>query len=118
MLLRGEGFMDIVKALRKEEAKLEKQAKNAAKHLAAIREAVKAFGGSLIGSTGRQKSTLSAAGRLAISKAAKTRWAKHRGAAKKKARGGRLGSWPNTTSMRRRRTISTAGRANIWRAAK
>ena len=68
--------MDIVKALRKEEAKLEKTAKNALKQLTAIREAVKAFGGSLIGGAGRKKRRMSAAGRLAISKATKARWAK------------------------------------------
>ena len=36
--------MDIVKALKQEEAKLEKYAKNAVKHLDAVREAIKAFG--------------------------------------------------------------------------
>jgi hypothetical protein len=91
--------MDIVKALRKEEAKLEKTAKNALKQLTAIREAVKAFGGSLIGGAGRKKHKMSAAGRLAISKATKARWAKVR-AAKAKPR----------------RKMSAAGRASIVKA--
>jgi|HubBroStandDraft_5_1064220.scaffolds.fasta_scaffold244136_1 hypothetical protein len=76
--------MDIVKALKQEEAKLEKQAKRAAKHLAAVRDAIKAFGGSLtVGAKaliGKKKRKLSAAGRAKISKAAKLRWAKVRAA--------------------------------------
>ena len=56
--------MDIVKALKQEEAKLEKQAKHAAKHLAAVRDAIKAFGGSLtVGAKaliGKKKRKLSA----------------------------------------------------------
>ena len=64
--------MDIVKALKKEEAKLEKHAKNALKHLSAVREAITAFGGSVAASAksvvGKKKRKLSAAGRAKISK--------------------------------------------------
>ena len=97
--------MDIIKALRKEEAKLEKQAKNAAQHLAAIRVAVKAFGGSLTTSTkatGRKERKLSAAGRAKISRAAKARWAKVRAA----------------EAAKPRRKMSAAGRARIAKAQK
>jgi hypothetical protein len=80
--------MDIVKALKQEEAKLEKHAKNAMKHLNAVREAIRAFGGSVAASAksvvGKKKRKLSAAGRAKISRAAKARWAKVR-AAKAKA---------------------------------
>jgi hypothetical protein len=75
--------MDIVKALKKEEAKLEKGAKNALKHLTAVRDAIKAFGGTFTGSaksTVKKKRKLSAAGRAKISRAAKARWAKVRAA--------------------------------------
>ena len=83
--------MDIIKALKQEEAKLEKHAKNAAKHLAGVREAIKAFGGNLAASAkaavaGKKKRKLSAAGRAKISKAAKARWAKVRAAKAKAAR--------------------------------
>jgi hypothetical protein len=82
--------MDIIKALKQEEAKLEKHAKNAAKHLTAVREAIKAFGGNLAASAkavvGKKKRKLSAAGRAKISKAAKARWAKVRAAKAKAAR--------------------------------
>jgi hypothetical protein len=84
--------MDIIKALRQEEAKLEKHAKNAVKHLSAVREAIKAFGGSLSAGAkavvGKKKRKLSAAGRAKISKAAKLRWAKVRAA---KAKGSKTG---------------------------
>jgi hypothetical protein len=83
--------MDIVKALKQEEAKLEKHAKNAAKHLAAVRDAIKAFGGSITASAkavvvGKKTRKLSAAGRAKISKAAKLRWAKVRAAKAKGAK--------------------------------
>jgi hypothetical protein len=84
--------MDIVKALKQEEAKLEKHAKNALKHLAAVREAISAFGGSVAASAksivGKKKRKLSAAGRAKISRAAKARWAKVRAA---KAKAGKTG---------------------------
>jgi hypothetical protein len=65
--------MDIVKALRKEEAKLEK-------HLAAIRDSIKVFAGRLVGS-GRlvkKRRKISAAGRASIARAQRKRWAKIR----------------------------------------
>jgi hypothetical protein len=79
--------MDILKALKKEEAKLEKHARNTMKHLAAVRATLKVFGGGWTGSAkpvAGKKRKLSAAGRARISKAAKARWAKIR-AAKAKA---------------------------------
>ena len=94
--------MDIVKALKKEEAKLEKIAKHTLKQLEALRVSIKLFATGLIGN-GRlvKRRKMSAAGRLAISKATKARWAKVR-AAKAKPR----------------RKMSAAGRASIAKAQK
>jgi hypothetical protein len=94
--------MDIIKALKKEEAKLEKTAKHALKHLEALRVSIKLFATGFVGN-GRlvKKRRMSAAGRLAISKATKARWAKVR-AAKAKPR----------------RKMSAAGRASIVKAQK
>ena len=72
--------MDIVKALQREEAKLEKNVKNAFKRLAALKATMKFLGGTTPGTklVYGKKRRMSAAGRLAISKATKTRWAKVR----------------------------------------
>ena len=89
--------MDIVKALKKEEAKLEK-------HLAAIRDSIKVFAGRFVGN-GRlvkKRRKMSAAGRLAISTATKARWAKFHAA----------------KAARPRRKTSAAGRASIVKAQK
>jgi hypothetical protein len=93
--------MDIVKALKREERKIEKSVKNGMKHLEALRASIKVFAGGLVGSgkTGKRRK-MSAAGRLAISNATKARWAKVRAA----------------RAVKPRRKISAAGRASISRA--
>jgi len=78
--------MDILAAIRREERKLEKQLGKVQHQLERVRAAAKALGNS----TGREltkvrKRVLSAAGRAAISKAAKRRWAKVKAQAKKVA---------------------------------
>ena len=74
--------MDILAALKQEEAKLEKQANAAQQQLDTVRAAIKLLGG--MGSSGktigRKKRVLSAAARAKISKATKERWAKFRAA--------------------------------------
>lgn len=82
----NEDLMNILAAIRREEKKLEKQLGKLQHQLDAIRTAAKALGNS----TGRElikvrKRVLSAAGRAAISKAAKRRWAKVKAEAKKVA---------------------------------
>jgi hypothetical protein len=76
--------MNILAAIKREERKLEKQVGKLQGQLESMRTAAKAFGHS----TGREVTTvkkrvLSAAGRAAIAKAAKKRWAKVRAQAKK-----------------------------------
>jgi hypothetical protein len=78
--------MDILAAIKREEKKLEKQLGKLQHQLNGIRAAAKALGDS----TNRElkvvkKRVLSAAGRAAIAKAAKKRWAKVRKQAKKVA---------------------------------
>jgi hypothetical protein len=78
--------MDILASIRREERKLEKQLRNVQTRLEGLRTATKALGGSAgrtINTTAKRTRKLSAAGRAAISKAAKRRWAKIRAAAKK-----------------------------------
>jgi hypothetical protein len=74
--------MDILAALKQEEAKLQKQANAAQQQLDTVRAAIKLLGG--MGSSGktigRKKRVLSAAARAKISKATKERWAKFRAA--------------------------------------
>src|ERR1700722_11612414 len=72
--------MDILSALKREEAKLEKHVKNAFKKLAALKATMKFFGGTTPGTklVYGKKRRMSAAGRLAISRAPKARWAKGR----------------------------------------
>jgi hypothetical protein len=83
--------MNILAALRQEEAKLQKQADKVRQQLDAVRAATKilgrevAKGGKRIG---RKKRVMSAAARAKIGKATKERWAKFR-AAKAKAKGKR-----------------------------
>jgi hypothetical protein len=76
--------MDILAAIKREERKLEKQLGKVQHQLEGVRAAARALGNS----TGREltkvrKRVLSAAGRAAISKAAKRRWAKVKAQAKK-----------------------------------
>jgi hypothetical protein len=79
--------MDILAALRQEEAKLEKQADVVQQQLDAVRAAVKILGrgvasnGASSGNPfGQKKRVMSAAARAKISKATKERWAKFRAA--------------------------------------
>jgi len=80
--------MDIVAALKQEEAKLQKQADRVRQQLDTVRAAMKILGRE-VGSgepSGRKKRVMSAAARAKISKATKERWAKFRAA---KAKGKR-----------------------------
>jgi hypothetical protein len=66
--------MNILAALKREEAKLQKQADT-------VRAAIKVLGGGVTSSgkrIGRKKRVMSAAARARISKATKARWAKFR----------------------------------------
>jgi hypothetical protein len=81
--------MDILAALKQEEAKLQKQADMVRQQLDAVRTAMKILGREVVSSgkpIGKKKSAMSAAGRAKISKATKERWAKYRAA---KAKGKR-----------------------------
>jgi hypothetical protein len=78
--------MDILAAIKREERKLEKQLGNVQHKLSGVRAAAKALAGSAEREVGGvKKRVLSAAGRAAIVKAAKKRWAKIRKQAKKAA---------------------------------
>ncbi len=73
--------MDILAALRQEEAKWEKQASEGRQQLETVRAAMKLFSGKTTGiRTGGKKRVMSAAARAKISKATKARWAKFRAA--------------------------------------
>ena len=74
--------MDILAALRQEEAKLQKQADKVRQQLDAVHAAMKILGRG-VASNGKpihKKKVMSAAGRARISKATKERWAKFRAA--------------------------------------
>jgi hypothetical protein len=76
--------MNILAAIKREERKLEKQLAKLNHQLSGVRAAAKALGGSVEREViGVKKRVLSAAGRAAIAKAAKKRWAKIRAQAKK-----------------------------------
>jgi hypothetical protein len=75
--------MDILAAIKREERKLEKQLGKLNHQLSGVRAAAKALGHSAERVVGARKRVLSAAGRAAIAKAAKKRWAKVRKQAKK-----------------------------------
>ena len=86
--------MDILAALEKEEAKFEKEVGAAQQQLDTVREAIELLsrGGNLRGKSvvkaGKakgKKRVISAAGKKAISKATKARWAKFRAEKKGKA---------------------------------
>ena len=69
--------MNILAAIKREEKKLEKQLKKVQHQLDGVRSAAKALGHTAVVKVkGAKKRALSAAGRAAISKAAKKRWAK------------------------------------------
>jgi hypothetical protein len=79
--------MNILSAIKREERKLEKQLGKVQHKLSGVRAAAKALGGSAERAVvGAKKRVLSAAGRAAIVKAAKKRWAKVKKQAKKTAR--------------------------------
>jgi hypothetical protein len=76
--------MDILAAIKREERKLEKRLSKLNHQLSGVRAAAKALGHSAEREVlGAKKRVLSAAGRAAIIKAAKKRWAKVRKQAKK-----------------------------------
>jgi hypothetical protein len=78
--------MNILAAIKREERKLEKQLKKVQHQLDGVRSAAKALGHTAaVEVKGAKKRVLSAAGRAAISKAAKKRWAKVKKQAKKVA---------------------------------
>ena len=75
--------MNILAAIKREERKLEKQRGNLQHRLNRVKAAAKALGDSTEREVvGVKKRVLSAAGRAAIAKAAKKRWAKVRKQAK------------------------------------
>ncbi len=76
--------MDILGAIKREEARLEKQLGKLQHQLNGLRSAAKALGDSTNREiAGVKKRVLSPAGRAKIAKAAKKRWAKVRAQAKK-----------------------------------
>jgi hypothetical protein len=76
--------MNILATIKREEKKLEKQMSELQHQLNAVRSAAKARGPSAaVEVKGAKKRVLSAAGRAAIAKAAKKRWAKVKKQAKK-----------------------------------
>ena len=78
--------MDILAAIKREEKKLEKQLEKLQHQLNGVQAAAKALGSSAEREVvGVKKRVLSAAGRAAIVKAARKRWAKVRKQAKKVA---------------------------------
>jgi len=87
---RAGGFMDILVALRQEEAKWKKQATTALQQLDTVRAAMKLLGGmnssgktKTAGKKKRKKNAMSAATKAKIAKAAKERWAKIKAEKKK-----------------------------------
>ena len=81
--------MDILAALKQEEAKLQKQADKVRQQLDAVRAARKILGrevtsdGKPIGKRRKKRNVMSAATKAKIAKAAKERWAKIRAAKRK-----------------------------------
>ena len=71
--------MQILRSIRREQRKIKRQISKLERQLRALGAAAAAFGSIAVrrlGTKPRKKRHLSAAGRLAISKAAKARWAK------------------------------------------
>jgi uncharacterized protein YoxC len=76
--------MNVLKAIRHERRKLEKQVGKLQAQLEGLKAAAKALGNSAGNELGKaQKKVMSAAARAKISKAAKKRWAKVKAGAKK-----------------------------------
>lgn len=104
--------MNILAVVKREERKLEKQLSRLQKQLDGVRTAAKAIGGSAgRGLTKVRKRVLSAAGRAAISVAAKKRWAE----VKAKSLGH---STSKEVQIAKKRVMSAAVKAKISRAAK
>jgi hypothetical protein len=77
--------MNILAALKQEEAKLQKQANKVRQQLDAVRAARKILGREVASrTTGRKKRVMSAATKAKISKATKERWAKIKAAKAKR----------------------------------
>lgn len=76
--------MQILRSIRKEQRRIKKQISKLEKQLTALGAAAKAFGSIAIKGFSKtpKKRRMSAAGRLAISRATKARWAKLRAAKK------------------------------------
>jgi hypothetical protein len=74
--------MDILAALRREEAKFEKAVRDAQQQLDTVRGAMKLLGGKV---AGKKKRVMSAATKAKIAKTARARWAKIKAAKKGKA---------------------------------
>ena len=78
--------MDILAALKREEAKFEKLMENARQQMDTVRAAIKVFGSTKSrGKTKRKKNIMSAATKAKIAKAARKRWAKIKAEKKGKA---------------------------------
>jgi hypothetical protein len=103
--------MDTLAAIRPEESRLEKQLGELNHRLSGVREATRALGSSTEREVaGVKKHVLSAAGRAAIVKAAKKRWAKVRRQAKKAA-----GSSAGLFTAWQRRQSDTPSDFVAWR---
>jgi hypothetical protein len=84
MFATGHGFINILAAIKRDERRLEKQLGKLNHQLSGVRAAAKALGRSTEREVvGVKKRVLSAAGRAAIIKGVKKRWAKVRKQAKK-----------------------------------
>jgi hypothetical protein len=100
------GYMDIIKALKREEAKLEKNVKSALKHLNIIRATMNFFGGSAKPKlAGRKRRKMSAAARARMAKGQQARWVKVR-------------ELKAAAAKAPKSTMSAAGRARIAKAQK
>ena len=77
--------MDILVALKQEEAKFEKLLDNARQQLDTVRTAIKLFAGKTTGKAAKKKKAMSAATKAKIAKSAKKRWAKIKAEKKGKA---------------------------------
>ena len=71
-IFRGGSQIDILKALRGEEKKIQKHVKSAAQNLETVRASIKVFAGSVDG----RRRKMSKAAKAKISSAQKSRWAK------------------------------------------
>jgi len=77
--------VQILRSIRREQRKIKSQMTQLERQLIALGAAAAALGSSVaegVGKTSRRKRKLTAAGRLAISRAAKARWARLRAAKK------------------------------------